>query len=188
MGKTVYIDPSAHVSPLAVIGGGTKVWINSQIREDVTIGEDCVISKDTYLDFSVRVGDRVKIQNGVSVYHGVTLEDDVFVGPNAAFTNDFYPRAANSEFPVRNTLVKRGASIGANATVVCGNTLGEYCMVGAGSVVTHPVAPYTLVVGNPARPVAMVCRCGLKRVSLDTLCPQCGFMMGTSTAAAEPEV
>lgn len=185
MGKPPYIDPSAHVSPRASIGDGTKVWINSQIREDVVVGEDCVISKDTYLDFSVRVGNRVKIQNGVSLYHGVTLEDDVFVGPNAAFTNDFYPRAANADFPVRDTRVCRGASIGANATIVCGNTLGEYCMVGAGSVVTHPVAPYTLVVGNPARPVGTVCRCGLKRDSLGTACPRCGFILTTATTETE---
>lgn len=177
MAKPVYLDASAHVSPRAQIGEGTKVWINSQIREDVVIGEDCIISKDTYLDFSVRIGNRVKVQNGVSVYHGVTLEDDVFVGPNAVFTNDFYPRAANSDFPVRPTRVCRGASIGANATIVCGNTLGEYSMVGAGSVVTHPVPPYTLVVGNPARPVSLVCRCGCKRDTLATPCPQCGFVL-----------
>ena len=171
--KDVYIDPSAHVSPQANIGKGTKVWINSQIREDTAIGEDCIISKDTYIDFSVRIGNRVKIQNGVSVYHGVTIEDDVFIGPNAAFTNDFYPRAFNSDFPVRPTLVKKGASIGANATIVCGNTLGEYCMVGSGSVVTHDVPPYTLVAGNPARDLGFVCKCGQRVSALGELCPHC---------------
>ncbi len=160
MRENVYIDPTAHVSDKADIGSGTKVWINSQIREDTVIGENCILSKDTYIDFSVRIGSRVKIQNGVSVYHGVTIEDDVFVGPNVAFTNDFYPRAFNGDFDVRPTRVCRGASIGANATIVCGHTLGEYCLVGSGSVVTHDVPPYCLAVGNPARVIGAVCKCG----------------------------
>lgn len=183
----VYIDPCAHVSDGASIGRGTKIWINSQVREDTVIGEDCIISKDTYIDSTVRIGDRVKIQNGVSVYHGVTVEDDVFIGPNVAFTNDFYPRANNGDFPVRHTRVCRGASVGANATVVCGNTLGEYCMVGAGSVVTHSVPPYALVVGNPARRVGTVCRCGRKRSDPGAPCPDCGFRIpaGDGTARGE---
>jgi acetyltransferase-like isoleucine patch superfamily enzyme len=157
----VYIDNSAHVSDEAEIGEGTKVWINSQIRENVHIGENCIISKDTYVDYSVCIGDNVKIQNGVSVYHGVTIEDDIFIGPNVAFTNDFYPRAFNSDFEVKPTTVKKGASVGANATIVCGNTLGEYCMVGSGSVVTHDVPSFALVVGNPARQIGRVCKCGI---------------------------
>ena len=160
--KDVYIHPSAHVSDDASIGRGSKIWVNSQIRENATIGENCIISKDTYIDYDVIIGNGVKIQNGVSVYHGVTIADDVFVGPNACFTNDYFPRAFNADWKITETKVERGVSIGANATIVCGCTLGEYCMVGAGSVVTKDVPPYTLVVGNPGRPIGRVCKCGLK--------------------------
>ena len=170
--KDVFIHPTANVSDKATIGNGTKIWINSQIREDAIIGENCIISKDTYVDFGVRVGSGVKIQNSVSVYHGVTIEDDVFVGPNVSFTNDFVPRAFNSDWKITETHVGRGASIGANATIVCGNALGEYCMVGAGSVVTKPVEAYTLVVGNPARPIGKVCKCGARLT--DGVCKVCG--------------
>lgn len=173
MRNDVFIDPTARVSDEAAIGEGTRVWMNSQIREGAVIGRGCNISKDTYIDFSVHIGDRVKIQNGVSVYHGVTVEDDVFIGPNAAFTNDFYPRAFCDDFEVRPTRVCRGASIGANATVVCGNTLGEYCLVGSGSVVTHDVPPYGLAVGNPARVAGYVCRCGQPVKAPGDLCERC---------------
>ena len=174
MDNNPYIDPTAHVSDKAKIGTGTKVWINVQIREDAEIGEHCIIGKDVYIDHAVKIGDRVKIQNGVSVFNGVTIEDDVFVGPNVAFTNDYYPRAFNQDWQISETLVKKGASIGANATIVCRHTLGEYCMVGAGSVVTSDVEPFTLVVGNPARPIGKVCKCG-ERLSDDLVCPKCGF-------------
>lgn len=170
-----YIDPSAHVSDKATIGEGTSVWINSQIRENAVIGRDCIISKDTYIDAGVHIGDRVKIQNGVSVYHGVTVEDEVFIGPNAAFTNDYYPRACSPDWKVTATVIRHGASLGANSTVVCGHTVGEYAMVGAGSVVTKDVPPYTLVVGNPARAIGKVCRCG-QRLENDQ-CPACGFKL-----------
>jgi UDP-2-acetamido-3-amino-2,3-dideoxy-glucuronate N-acetyltransferase len=173
----VYIDSTANVSDEAEIGEGTKVWINSQIRENVQIGKNCIISKDTYIDFSVWIGDNVKIQNGVSVYHGVTIQDDVFIGPNAAFTNDFYPRAFNSDFEVKKTVVENGASVGANATIVCGNTLGEYCMVGSGSVVTHDVPPFALIVGNPARQIGRVCKCGKKLAEGESTCKSCGFVL-----------
>ena len=109
----------------------------------------------------------------MSVYHGVIIEDDVFVGPNATFTNDFYPRAFSENWSVRNTLIKKGASICANSTIVCGNTIGEYAMVAAGSVVTHDVEPFSLVAGSPARCIGHVCKCGRK---LDgKKCPSCGF-------------
>lgn len=172
---TVFIHHSAHVSQDAHIGEGTKVWVNCQIRENATIGKGCIISKDTYIDEGVRIGDNVKIQNGVSVYHGVSIGNDVFVGPNAAFTNDYYPRAQNPDWAVRATVLEDGCSVGANATIVCGHTLGTYCMVGAGSVVTHDVPPYTLVVGNPARAVGRVCRCG--RPVQAEACPHCGFVL-----------
>ena len=153
---------SANVSSAATIGKGTKVWINVQIREDVVIGEDCIISKDVYIDHAVRIGDRCKIQNSVSVYNGVTIGDDVFVAPNVSFTNDKVPRAFNADWTITPTFVENGASIGANSTIVCGVTIGEYAMVAAGSVVTKNVAPYTLVMGNPARPVAKIDKAGNK--------------------------
>ena len=171
----IFVHETAHVSDKAVIGRGTKIWINVQIREDVHIGEECIISKDAYIDHAVTIGNRVKIQNSVSVYNGVTIEDEVFVGPNAVFTNDYYPRANNPEWTVSATLIKRGASLGANSTIVCGHTVHEYAMVGAGSVVTHDVEPYALVVGNPARKIGRVCRCGCRA---DTgVCPECGFVL-----------
>lgn len=175
MNEDVYIHESAHVSDKAIIGKGTKIWINSQVREKAMIGTDCIISKDTYIDFEVSIGNRVKIQNGVSVFHGVTIEDDVFVGPNVTFTNDFYPRAFSTNWEVFKTTVREGASIGANATIVCGIELGKYCMVGSGSVVTRDVSPYVLVVGNPARQIGYVCKCGHKLQ--DMKCPSCGFIL-----------
>lgn len=152
----IFIHPTAQVSDQANIGVGTKVWINVQIREGVEVGKDCILAKDVYIDHAVKIGDRCKIQNSVSVYNGVEIGDDVFVGPNACFTNDKVPRAFNSDWAIVPTRVESGASIGANATIVCGVTIGEFAMVAAGSVVTKDVSPYTLVMGNPARPVGRV--------------------------------
>ena len=168
----VFIHPTANVSDDAVIGAGTKIWINSQIRENTRIGENCIISKDTYIDTGVAIGANVKIQNGVSVYHGVTIEDDVFVGPNVSFTNDKVPRAFNESWEITETQVEKGASIGANATIVCGIKIGRYAMIGAGSVVIEDVPDYTLVVGNPARIIGKVCECG-QRLDKDGKCPKC---------------
>lgn len=151
---------SAEIAPGAKIGAGTRVWRQAQVREGAVIGRDCVIGKDVYIDRDVVIGDRVKIQNGVSVYRGVTLEDDVFVGPGAVFTNDLYPRAFSSDWQVVPTRVKKGASIGANATVICGVTIGEYALIGAGAVVTRDVPPYSLMLGNPARAAGRVDEAG----------------------------
>jgi UDP-2-acetamido-3-amino-2,3-dideoxy-glucuronate N-acetyltransferase len=156
MRDDVYIHPSAQVDERARLGDGTKIWINVQVREGTSIGRNCILSKDVYIDHGVTVGDNCKIQNSVSVYSGVTIQDDVFVGPNASFTNDRVPRAFNTEWEITPTLVCNGASIGANATLVCGITIGEYAMIAAGAVVTKDVAPYTLVMGNPARCVGTV--------------------------------
>jgi len=158
----VFIHPTASVSPKAQLGQGSKVWINVQIRENAVIGDHCIVSKDVYIDHAVTIGDRCKIQNSVSVYHGVTIGNDVFVGPNACFTNDRVPRAFNVDWKITPTVVKDGASIGANSTLICGITVGEYAMVAAGSVVTRDVEPYTLVMGNPARPVARIDKAGNK--------------------------
>lgn len=160
MQENVYIHPSANVSDKARIGAGTKIWINVQIRENAQIGEGCILSKDVYVDHAVHIGDRCKIQNSVSIYNGVSIGDDVFVGPNVAFTNDRVPRAFNPDWRITETRVESGASIGANATIVCGITIGEYAMVAAGSVVTKNVAPYTLVMGNPARPAGKIDKMG----------------------------
>ena len=158
--SATFIHQSAHVDPSAEIGAGSKVWINVQIREHASIGCDCIISKDVYIDHHVDIGDRCKVQNSVSIYHGVTLGNDVFVGPSVCFTNDRVPRAFNSAWQITPTIIRDGASIGANSTLVCGITVGEYAMVAAGSVVTRDVAPYTLVMGNPARPVGRVDKAG----------------------------
>ena len=171
--EDIFIHPTAAVSEKSLVGKGTKIWINSQVRENAVIGENCIIGKDTYIDHSVNIGNGVKIQNGVSVYYGVTIEDNVFVGPNAVFTNDFYPRAFNTNWEVTKTLIKEGASIGANATIVCGNTLGRYCMVGAGSVVIDDVPDHALVVGNPARIIGYVCIC-CGRLDTNRKCLVCG--------------
>lgn len=160
--STAFIHGTANVSPKAVLGEGTKVWINVQIREETTIGVDCILGKDVYIAEFVKVGDRCKIQNGVSVFTGVTIEDDVFVGPDATFTNDMVPRAFKADWKIVPTLVKQGASIGANATIVCGVTIGEYAMVAAGSVVTKDVKPYSLVMGNPARHYSYIDKMGNK--------------------------
>ena len=168
----VFIHPTAEVSAEAKIGDGTKIWNLAQVREDCIIGKDCIISKNVYIDTKVILGDRVKVQNNVNVYHGVQVEDDVFLGPSMTFTNDFYPRAFNSDWQITETRVKKGASIGANATIVCGNTIGEYAMIGSGSVVTKDVPAYALVAGNPAKQIGWVCKCGHK-LDDNCRCPVC---------------
>lgn len=171
--KEVFIHNTAEVSKSAVIGNGSKVWNQAQIRNDAVLGENCIVSKNAYIDEHVKIGNRVKIQNNVNVYHGVTIEDDVFLGPSMTFTNDMYPRSFNGEWRITNTLVKRGASIGANATIRCGITIGEYAMVGSGSVVTHDVPSHALIVGNPAKQIGWVCMCGFK-LDKNGICSECG--------------
>ena len=145
------------------IGEGTKVWHFAHIREKAKIGRNCNIGKGVYIDTEVEIGNNIKIQNFVSIYKGVKIEDDVFIGPSVTFTNDLYPRAFIwNEDKIIPTLVKRGASIGANSTIICGVTIGEYAMIGAGSIVTGDVPPFGLVYGNPARLKGFVCYCGKK--------------------------
>ena len=155
----VFIHDLAVVDDGAQIGNGTRIWHFAHVRGSAKIGEGCNIGNNVYIDADVQIGNNVKIQNGVSVYHGVTIEDDVFCGPHMTFTNDLYPRAFG-EFEISKTLVKKGASIGAHATIVCNTTLGEYCTVGSGSVVTRDVPAHGLVVGNPAKLIGFVCTCG----------------------------
>lgn len=152
----VFIHPTALVDERATVGEDTQIWMNAQVREDASIGKGCIIAKDVYVDIYVEIGDNCKIQNSSSIYFGVKIEDDVFVGPHVAFTNDRIPRAFNKDWIASPTLVKHGASLGANVTVRCGITIGEYAMVAAGSVVTKDVEPYSLVIGNPAVHVSYV--------------------------------
>jgi UDP-2-acetamido-3-amino-2,3-dideoxy-glucuronate N-acetyltransferase len=159
-----FAHKSADVSDKALIGEGTRIWNWVQVREDVRIGKNCILSKGVYIDSGVTIGDNVKIQNNVSVYHGVTIEDGVFLGPHVCFTNDKLPRAINpdgslkgvSDWVVSKTLVREGASIGANSTILSGIVIGRFALVGSGSVVTKDVPDFTLVYGNPARPLGRV--------------------------------
>lgn len=163
-----YIHPTAQVAASAKIGDGTKIWMNAQVRENVSIGCECIIGKDAYIDFEVMMGDRCKIQNGALVYNAAELGEGVFIGPGAILTNDRVPRAitldgklaGSDNWHAGHTCVERGVSIGAGAVLITDITIGEYAMVGAGAVVTRSVPPYTLVVGNPARAIGFVCRCG----------------------------
>jgi UDP-2-acetamido-3-amino-2,3-dideoxy-glucuronate N-acetyltransferase len=157
---TVRIHDTAVVEAGAHLAAGAAVWHHAHVRAGAEIGPGTSVGKNAYVDAGVRIGARCKIQNNVSVYAGVTLEDEVFVGPSAVFTNDRFPRAVSPGWEVVPTLVRRGASIGANATLVCGIEVGEWATVGAGSVVTRSLAAHELVVGNPARRLGWVCRCG----------------------------
>jgi UDP-2-acetamido-3-amino-2,3-dideoxy-glucuronate N-acetyltransferase len=162
-----FAHESAYVDEGAVIGKGTKIWHFCHVMPGAVIGEGCTLGQNVVVMPGTRIGNRVKIQNNVSIYEGVILEDDVFCGPSCVFTNVLNPRAhvsRRNEF--MKTVVKRGATIGANATIVCGVTLGEYCFIGAGAVVTSDVPPYALMVGVPARRVGWMCRCG-ERLLLD---------------------
>lgn len=145
------------------VGDGTKIWHFVHVRKGAMIGKGCNIGKGVYIDTDVKIGDMVKIQNFTSIYNGVRIEDDVFVGPSVTFTNDMYPRAFKwSEEDIIPTFVGKGASIGANATIICGVKIGSYAMIGAGSVVTRDVPCFGLVFGNPAVLKGFVCYCGRK--------------------------
>jgi UDP-2-acetamido-3-amino-2,3-dideoxy-glucuronate N-acetyltransferase len=148
-----FAHPTAVIDPGASIGDGTKIWHFSHIMPGSVIGSNCTIGQNVMIGEGVILGNGVKVQNNVSLYSGVVCENDVFIGPSAVFTNVINPRSAiprKDQF--RRTLVRRGATIGANATIICGNEIGEYAFIGAGAVLTHPALPHALLVGNPARP------------------------------------
>ena len=155
--ENVFIHPSACVDDGAIIGPGTKIWHFTHVMSGANVGPDCNIGQNVFIASGVTLGRGCKVQNNVSLYDGVTCEDDVFLGPSMVFTNVINPRAhVSRKDEYRPTVIRRGASVGANATIVCGHTLGEYCMIGAGAVVTTDVPPYALMVGVPARQVGTV--------------------------------
>jgi dTDP-4-amino-4,6-dideoxygalactose transaminase/acetyltransferase-like isoleucine patch superfamily enzyme len=155
-----FVHPTAVIESGALVGKGTSIWHHSQVRRGAVIGTGCTLGKNVFVDEDVHIGDRVKIQNNVSVYKGVELADEVFIGPSAVFTNDLAPRAVSPDWQLRPTRVARGASVGANATIVCGIEIGEGSMIGAGAIVTRSVRPHQVVTGNPARHHGWVCACG----------------------------
>ncbi len=192
--ETAFVHPTAVIDPGAEVGPGTRIWHFSHVLRDTRVGAGCSLGQNVMVGPGVTVGDHVKIQNNVSVYEGVTLEDHVFVGPSAVFTNVYNPRSEVSRMSeLRPTLVREGASLGANCTIVCGVTIGRYAFVGAGAVVLRDVPDHALVVGNPARLVGWMCRCG-ERIAFDRLhtvgtCAACGSTYrksGRFTEGLEP--
>jgi UDP-2-acetamido-3-amino-2,3-dideoxy-glucuronate N-acetyltransferase len=164
--EPIFIHPSSEVHETATIGEGTKIWNWTKIRENASIGSNCKIGQCSYIDKDVNIGKNCKIQNGVSVYTGVIIGDDVLIGPNVTFTNDRHPRAHNKDWKILETIVEEGASIGANATIVCGVRLGKHCMIAAGAIVTKNVPSHALMAGLPARQIDYVTIMG-KRLEWD---------------------
>ena len=174
---TYLVHPTSIVDDGAAIGAGTRIWHWAHICAGAVIGERCSFGQNVYVGNDVIIGDNVKVQNNVSIYDAVTLEDDVFCGPSMVFTNVNNPRShVSRKHEYRRTVVKRGATIGANATVVCGHTIGEYAFIGAGAVVTHDVPPYALMVGAPAHRMGWMCACGERLSDMigEHCCPSCG--------------
>jgi UDP-2-acetamido-3-amino-2,3-dideoxy-glucuronate N-acetyltransferase len=172
------VHPTSIIDPNCALGHGTKIWHFCHVMSGARIGADCSFGQNCFVGRNVSIGDRVRVQNNVSIYEGVEIEDDVFLGPSMVFTNVLNPRASVSHrHEYRRTLVRRGATIGANATILPGVTLGEYCFVGAGAVVRRDVPAYALVVGVPARPIGWVSRHG-ERLTFDAAglaaCPATG--------------
>ncbi|HEX3376206.1 MAG TPA: Gfo/Idh/MocA family oxidoreductase, partial [Candidatus Acidoferrales bacterium] len=173
-----YVDPTARVDLPTKIGNGSHIWHFSHVMPNCEIGENCNMGQNVHVASGVRIGNNVKIQNNVSLYTGVELEDDVFCGPSMVFTNVTNPRSfVNRKNEYKKTLVRRGASLGANSTIVCGVTIGEYAFIGAGAVVTRDVAPFALMVGSPARRIGWMCKCGarLEPKEGQARCVSCGL-------------
>lgn len=172
--KNYYVHPTAVVDEGAEVGEGTRIWLWCHLRSGCKVGKNCNIGENAFIEEGVVLGNNVKVKNNVALYTGLVCEDNVFIGPNAVFTNVGNPRSfidRKAEF--KKTVIKEGATIGANATIVCGHDIGEYAFIGAGSVVTKSVPPYTMVVGNPAKKYAYVCKCGNK-LNTNLICTKCG--------------
>ena len=168
------IHPTAEVAPGATVGAGTRIWQHCIILDGAVVGNACKLAHNVFIESGVQVGNRVTIKDNVALYDGVVIEDDVFIGPNAVFTNVSTPRAfigRKDEF--ENTSLGRGASVGANATIVCGNNIGAYALIGAGAVIIENVPNHALVVGNPARQIGWVSRAG-RKLTDDLRCPESG--------------
>ena len=164
---------TAIVEEGAKIGKNTKIWHFAHIRESAKIGDNCTISKDVYIDANAMIGNNVKVGNGVSIWNGMTIEDGVMISPNSCFTNDLYPRAEIwNEKRLKKTLIRKGSTIGANSTILCGIEIGKYALIGAGSVVTKNVPNHALMMGNPARIRGYVCTCG-NRLNENFVCEFC---------------
>ncbi len=177
MGKEHFVHPTAVVDKPVEIGEGTKIWHFTHIMSGARIGESCTIGQNVFIGSGAVLGNNIKIQNNVSIYNGVVLEDHVFCGPSMVFTNVFNPRSFISrKKEYRNTLVRRGATIGANVTIICGNTIGQYAFIGAGSVVTKDIPDYALVYGNPGKVKGWVCQCAEEITfrSGKAICKTCG--------------
>ncbi len=184
-----FVHESSFVDDGAQVGERTKIWHFCHVMPGAVIGDDCSLGQNVVVMPGTRIGDNVKIQNNVSIYEGVILEDDVFCGPSCVFTNVTNPRShVSRKSEYLTTLVKRGVSIGANATIVCGVTLGEYAFIGAGAVVTSDVLPYGLMVGVPARRVGWMCQCG-ERLHLESdagMCERCGLSYREQSGVLTP--
>jgi UDP-2-acetamido-3-amino-2,3-dideoxy-glucuronate N-acetyltransferase len=181
MEKNYFVHESSYIDEPCEIGEGTKIWHFSHVMKNSKIGRNCNIGQNVVISPDVILGDNIKLQNNVSVYTGVELEDDVFCGPSMVFTNVVNPRShVSRKDEYRKTLVKKGASIGANATIVCGHTIGRFAFIGAGAVVTKDIPDYALITGNPGRIAGWMCECGIKlALSRDTQeqscsCSACG--------------
>jgi UDP-2-acetamido-3-amino-2,3-dideoxy-glucuronate N-acetyltransferase len=194
MGDT-FIHPSSYVDEGAVLGAGTKIWHFCHVMPGARIGAGCNIGQNVFIASDTIIGDNVKIQNNVSVYTGVILEDDVFIGPSMVFTNVVNPRShvlRRDEY--QTTLVKQGATIGANVTVVCGVTLGRYAFIGAGAVVTRDVPDYALVYGNPGRIQGWMCQCGVHLAFISdgtaetAVCTRCGDIYKKNGLLVSPSI
>ena len=171
-----FLHESSYVDDYAKIGKGTKIWHFCHIMSHSSIGKNCNIGQNVVISPDVILGNNVKVQNNASIYTGVICEDDVFLGPSCAFTNVINPRShVSRKHEYKTTIVGKGASVGANATIVCGHKIGKYAFIGAGAVVTKDVPDYALVIGNPARQIGWACKCGMKLSKIDSLyvCKEC---------------
>ncbi len=186
-----FAHPTAVIDEGCTIGKGTQIWCFTHLRTGCMIGADCILGQNVFIDSGVIIGNRVKVQNNVSIYSGVTCEDDVFLGPSMAFTNVINPRSAISrKHEIRKTIVRKGATIGANATIVCGNEIGAFAFIGAGTVVIESVLPYALVVGNPARQTGWMSEGGHKlhfNEAGTALCPESGEQYKLSRGVVRKE-